>query len=82
MVAHLVGSDQAAYHLLLVPHRYTLIGELSDITGTRTSWSFGDGDLKSTPHAVVPRYCAFIQRGINDPDILFRKVRRASHARP
>ena len=77
--AQLVVNGQSAYRSLLVTHSGSPIRELSDITGNKGRWSFGDGDLKSTSGHVVPRYFAFIKRGINDPDALFREVRRGSH---
>jgi phosphonate transport system substrate-binding protein len=74
-----VVKGQHAYRSLLVTHRDSEIRGIADLVGARGRWVFGDGDPKSTSGHVVPRYYAFIKRGINEPDTLFREVRRGSH---
>ena len=55
------------------------IKNVDDLIAGKGKYVFSDGDLRSTSGHVVPRYFAFAKRGVNDPDALFKEVKRASH---
>ncbi len=75
----LVVKGQFAYRSLLITPAASSIKNVDDVVSTRGKYVFSDGDLRSTSGHVVPRYFAFAKRGVNDPDALFKEVRRASH---
>ena len=77
--AAMVVQGKTAYRSLLLTHRDSNIRTLEDVHRNAGQLVFGDGDVKSTSGHIVPRYFAFVKRGINDPDRLFKEVRRASH---
>jgi phosphonate transport system substrate-binding protein len=77
--AQLVVKGQHGFRSLLVTHKDSPIRGIADVSSGSRRWVFGDGDVKSTSGHVVPRYYAFIKRGINEPEGLFREVRRGSH---
>lgn len=77
--ASMVVQGKTAYRSLLITHKDSPIRTLADVIRTAPQLVFGDGDLKSTSGHIVPRYFAFVKKGINEPDKLFKEVRRGSH---
>jgi phosphonate transport system substrate-binding protein len=77
--AQLVVKGQFAYRSLLITPQSSPIKTVDDVIKTKGQYVFSDGDLRSTSGHVVPRYFAFAKRGVNDPDALFKEVKRASH---
>ena len=75
----LVVKGQFAYRSLLVTPAASPIKTVDDVIMAKGKYVFSDGDLRSTSGHVVPRYFAFAKRGVNDPDALFKEVKRASH---
>ncbi len=75
----MVVQGKTAYRSLLVTHRDSAIRTLEDVHRMAGQLVYGDGDVKSTSGHIVPKYFAFVKRGINEPDRLFKEVRRASH---
>ena len=78
--AQMVVNGQSAYRSVIVTHAQSPIQSLADVQAHKGEYTYGDGDLKSTSGHIVPRYFAFVRRGINDPDALFKAVRRGSLA--
>ena len=74
-----VIQGKTAYRSLLITHRDSPIRTLDDVHRRAPQLVFGDGDPKSTSGHIVPMYFAFVKRGINEPDKLFKEIRRASH---
>lgn len=77
--AAMVVQGKTAYRSVLLTHRDSSIRTLEDVHRMAGQLVYGDGDVKSTSGHIVPKYFAFVKRGINEPDRLFREVRRASH---
>lgn len=77
--AAMVVQGKTAYRSVLITHRDSSIRTLEDVHRMARQLSFGDGDLKSTSGHVVPKYFAFVKRGINDPEKQFKEIRRSSH---
>jgi phosphonate transport system substrate-binding protein len=75
----LVVKGQFAYRSLLITPAASPIKTVDDVIAAKGKYVFSDGDLRSTSGHVVPRYFAFSKRGVNDPDALFKEVKRASH---
>ena len=75
----LVVKGQYAYRSLLITPAASPIKTVDDLIAGKAKYVFSDGDLRSTSGHVVPRYFAFAKRGVNDPDTLFKEVKRASH---
>ncbi len=75
----LVVKGQFAYRSLLITPASSPIKTVDDVIAAKGKYVFSDGDLRSTSGHVVPRYFAFAKRGVNDPDALFKEVKRASH---
>jgi phosphonate transport system substrate-binding protein len=75
----LVVKGQFAYRSLLITPASSPIKTVDDVISAKGKYVFSDGDLRSTSGHVVPRYFAFAKRGVNDPDALFKEVKRASH---
>lgn len=75
----MVVQGKTAYRSLLLTHRDSSIRTLEDVHRMAGQLVYGDGDVKSTSGHIVPKYFAFVKRGINEPDRLFKEVRRASH---
>lgn len=63
--------------VIITPTRGPIIS-MDDVRSTKGRYVFSDGDVKSTSGHVVPRYFAFVRRGINEPDALFKEVRRGT----
>ena len=74
-----VIQGKTAYRSLLITHRDSAIRTLDDVHRNAPQLVFGDGDPKSTSGHIVPMYFAFVKRGINEPEKLFKEIRRASH---
>ncbi len=77
--AAMVVQGKTAYRSVLITHRDSPLRTLEDVHRSARQLTFGDGDVKSTSGHVVPKYFAFVKRGINDPEKQFRELRRASH---
>jgi phosphonate transport system substrate-binding protein len=75
----LVVKGQYAYRSLLITPASSSIKTVDELISAKGKYVFSDGDLRSTSGHVVPRYFAFAKRGVNDPDALFKEVKRASH---
>jgi phosphonate transport system substrate-binding protein len=75
----LVVKGQYAYRSLLITPASSSIKTVDELISEKGKYVFSDGDLRSTSGHVVPRYFAFAKRGVNDPDALFKEVKRASH---
>jgi phosphonate transport system substrate-binding protein len=75
----LVVKGQFAYRSLLITPATSPIKTVDDVISGKGKYVFSDGDLRSTSGHVVPRYFAFSKRGVNDPDTLFKEVKRGSH---
>ncbi|MEO5669261.1 MAG: phosphate/phosphite/phosphonate ABC transporter substrate-binding protein [Ramlibacter sp.] len=74
-----VVQGRASYRSTLITHRDSPLRNLDDVHRTIKQLSFGDGDPKSTSGHIVPRYFAFVKRGVNEPEKMFREVKRGSH---
>jgi phosphonate transport system substrate-binding protein len=74
-----VVQGKAAYRSTLITHRDSALRTLDDVHRMARQITYGDGDPKSTSGHLVPRYFAFVKRGINEPEKMFKEVRRASH---
>jgi phosphonate transport system substrate-binding protein len=77
--AAMVVQGKTAYRSVLITHRDSPLRNLDDVHRHMRELTFGDGDRKSTSGHLVPKYFAFAKRGVNEPDQLFRQVRRGSH---
>ncbi len=75
----LVVKGQYAYRSLLITPTASSVKTVDDVVNAKGKYVFSDGDLRSTSGYVVPRYFAFAKRGVNDPDALFKEVKRGSH---
>ena len=78
--AQMVVNGSAAYRSVIVTHVQSPIRTLDDLQAAKGKYSYGDGDVKSTSGHIIPRYFAFVRRGINEPDALFKEVKRGSLA--
>jgi phosphonate transport system substrate-binding protein len=74
-----VVQGKTSYRSVLITPRESALRSLDDVHRMARQLKFGDGDPKSTSGHIVPRYFAFIKRGVNEPDKLFREVQRGSH---
>jgi len=74
-----VVQGRTAYRSVLITPRDSVLRSLDDVYRLAPQLTFGDGDEKSTSGHIVPRYFAFIKRGVNDPDKLFKQVHRGNH---
>ncbi|WP_395702686.1 phosphate/phosphite/phosphonate ABC transporter substrate-binding protein [Aquabacterium sp.] len=78
--AQMVTADgRIGYESILVTHRDSPLQRLDDVLRPGRTLVFGDGELRSTSGHLVPLYYAFVKHGINEPQALFRAVRRGSH---
>lgn len=77
--AAMVVQGKTAYRSVLITHKDSTIRTLEDLHRTAPQLVFGDGDVKSTSGHIVPKYFAFVKKGINDPEKLFKEVKRGSH---
>ena len=77
--AQLLVKGQSSYRSLIVVPQNSPLKNLDDIIASKGKYVFSDGDLRSTSGHIVPRYFAFVKKGVNDPDSLFKEVKRASH---
>ena len=77
--AAMVVQGKTAYRSVLITHRDSPLRTLEDVHRSARQLTFGDGDVKSTSGHVVPKYFAFVKRGMNEPEKQFREIRRASH---
>jgi phosphonate transport system substrate-binding protein len=77
--AAMVVQGKTAYRSVLITHRDSAVRSLDDVHRNLRTLTFGDGDLKSTSGHIAPKYFAFIKRGVNEPEKLFKEVRRGSH---
>lgn len=77
--AAMMVQGKTAYRSVLVTHRDSALHTLDDVHRNARQLVFGDGDLKSTSGHIVPRYFAFVKRGVNEPEKLFKEIRRGSH---
>jgi phosphonate transport system substrate-binding protein len=75
----LVVKGQFAYRSLLIVPASSPLKTVDDLIAVKGKYVMSDGDLRSTSGHVVPRYFAFAKRGVNDPDTLFKEVKRGSH---
>lgn len=75
----LVVKGQFAYRSLLIVPASSPLKTVDDLIAGKGKYVMSDGDLRSTSGHVVPRYFAFAKRGVNDPDTLFKEVKRGSH---
>jgi phosphonate transport system substrate-binding protein len=74
-----VVQGKTAYRSVLITPRDSALRSLDDVHRLAAQLTFGDGDEKSTSGHIVPRYFAFIKRGVNDPDKMFKQVHRGNH---
>lgn len=74
-----VVQGATAYRSVLITPRDSVLHNIDDVQRLARQLTFGDGDEMSTSGHVVPRYFAFIKRGVNEPEKLFKQVRRGSH---
>ncbi len=72
-------QGKASYRSTLIAHRDSPLRSLDDVHRMARQLTFGDGDVKSTSGHIVPRYFAFVKRGVNEPDKMFKEIRRGSH---
>jgi phosphonate transport system substrate-binding protein len=77
--AAMMVQGKTAYRSVLIVHRESPVRTLDDVHRMARQLTFGDGDVKSTSGHIVPRYFAFVKRGVNEPEKLFKEVRRGSH---
>lgn len=78
--AQMVTRDgRFGYESILVTHQDSGLKTLDDVQQPTRKLVFGDGELRSTSGHLVPLYYAFVKRGINDPSVLYREIRHASH---
>ncbi len=63
--------------VIITPSRSPIVS-LDGLQSAKGRYVFSDGDPKSTSGHVIPRYYAFVRRGINDPESLFKEVRRGT----
>lgn len=75
----LVVKGQFAYRSLLITPIASPIKTIDDVVNAKGKYVYSDGDLRSTSGHVVPRYFAYAKRGVNDPDALFKEIKRGSH---
>lgn len=75
----LVVNGRASYRSMLIVPANSPIRSVDDLLSAKGRYVFSDGDVKSTSGHVVPRYFAFAKKGVNDPDSLFKEVKRGSH---
>jgi phosphonate transport system substrate-binding protein len=75
----LVVKGQFAYRSLLITPVASPIKSVDDVISAKGKYLYSDGDLRSTSGHVVPRYFAYAKRGVNDPDTLFKEIKRGSH---
>jgi phosphonate transport system substrate-binding protein len=75
----LVVKGQFAYRSLLITPVASPIKNVDDVISAKGKYVYSDGDLRSTSGHVVPRYFAYAKRGVNDPDALFKEIKRGSH---
>lgn len=77
--AAMVVQGKTAYRSLLLVHQDSPVRTLADVIKQAPQMVFGDGDIKSTSGHIVPKYFAFVKKGVNDPEKIFKEVRRGSH---
>lgn len=77
--AAMVVQGKTAYRSVLIAHRDSPLRNLDDVHRNAAKLVFGDGDIKSTSGHIVPKYFAFARRGVNEPEKIFRSIRRSSH---
>lgn len=77
--AAMVVQGKTAYKSVLITHKDSPLRTLDDVHRNLRAITFGDGDPKSTSGHLVPKYFAFVKRGVNEPEKLFKEVRRGSH---
>lgn len=72
-------SGSTGYQSIIVAHKDSGLNALDDAQRPGKKLVFADGETKSFSGHLVPRYYAFVKRGINDPAALYAQVRRGSH---
>ena len=77
--AAMVVQGKTAYRSVLITQKDSTLRTLEDVHRMAGRLVFGDGDVKSTSGHIVPRYFGFVKKGINEPDKLFKEIRRSSH---
>ena len=77
--AAMVVQGKTAYRSVLVTQKDSALRSLDDVHRLTGQIVFGDGDPKSTSGHFVPKYFAFVKKGINEPEKRFKDVKRASH---
>ena len=77
--AAMVVQGKTAYRSVLVTQKDSAIRTLDDVHRAAGQLVFGDGDIKSTSGHIVPKYFAFVKKGINEPEKQFKDVKRSSH---
>ena len=77
--AAMVVQGKTAYRSVLITQKDSTLRSLEDVNRLAGQLTFGDGDVKSTSGHIVPRYFAFVKKGINDPEKQFKEVKRSSH---
>lgn len=77
--AAMVVQGKTAYRSVLITHRDSPLRSLNDVHQMAPQLVFGDGDPKSTSGHIVPKYFAFVKKGVNDPSKLFKDIKRGSH---
>ena len=77
--AAMVVQGKTAYRSMLMTQKDSAIRTLDDVHRLAAQLVFGDGDLKSTSGHIVPKYFAFVKKGINEPEKQFKDIKRSSH---
>ncbi|RZJ13117.1 MAG: phosphate/phosphite/phosphonate ABC transporter substrate-binding protein [Acidovorax sp.] len=72
-------AGSTGYHAIIVTHRDSGLKTLADAQRPGKGLVFADGETKSFSGHLVPRYYAFVKRGINEPAALYAKVMHGSH---
>lgn len=72
-------AGSTGYHSIIVTHRDSGLKTLADAQRPGKGLVFADGETKSFSGHLVPRYYAFVKRGINEPAALYAKVMHGSH---
>lgn len=79
LFATMVVEGKSSYRSTLITHRDSPLRSVDDVLKQGGRLVFGDGDPKSTSGHLVPRYFAFVKKGVNEPEKLFKEIRVGSH---
>ena len=71
-------KGESSYRSVIITSANSPLVSLDGLQSAKGRYIFGDGDPKSTSGHVIPRYFAFARRGINNPEALFKEVRRGT----